>query len=231
VAAIALERGIEVIEDCAQAHGATVGGRAAGTIGRAGAFSFYPTKNLGAFGDGGAVLTSDAELDERLRLVRQYGQAERYNHVIEGVNSRLDELQAALLRVRLEHLDGWNERRRAIAQHYTEALAGTAVRPLRLLPDRDHAFHLFVVTAPERERFQAALAERGVSTLVHYPRPVHGHPPYAELGRGPVPLSSSERLAEQVVSLPIYPELTDAEVEYVADSARSAAASGQPRTQ
>jgi dTDP-4-amino-4,6-dideoxygalactose transaminase len=224
VVALARERGIVVVEDCAQAHGASAGGRAAGTIGIAGAFSFYPTKNLGALGDGGAVVTSDPALDERLRLVRQYGQADRYHHVSEGVNSRLDELQAALLRVRLARLDAWNERRRAIAEHYAEALAGSGVEPLRRLPGREHVFHLFVARAPDRERFQAVLEERGVATLVHYPRPVHGHPPYEALGRGPVALTNSEWLSERVVSLPIYPELTDAEVEYVADAAREAAA-------
>ncbi|MEA2431950.1 MAG: hypothetical protein QOI19_2423 [Thermoleophilaceae bacterium] len=224
VEALARGHGLAVIEDCAQAHGASAGGRNAGTVGAAAAFSFYPTKNLGAFGDGGAVVTSDAELDERLRLVRQYGQADRYHHVAEGVNSRLDEIQAALLRVRLAHLDAGNARRAAIADHYAEALAGSPVEPLRRLPDRNHVFHLFVVTTPERERFQEALEEQGVATLVHYPRPIHGHPPYAALGRGPVPLANAERLSTEVVSLPIYPELTDAEVEHVASAAREAAA-------
>src|SRR3954451_15694379 len=226
VTEVARAAGVAVIEDCAQAHGAAVGGRAAGTTGIAGAFSFYPTKNLGGFGDGGAVATSDPELDERLRLVRQYGQADRYQHVAEGVNSRLDEVQAALLRVRLAHLAEGNARRRAIARHYADALTGSPVEPLRQLPDREHVFHLFVVVAPDRERFQAALEERGVATLVHYPRPIHGHPPYEQLGRGPVPLSNAERLSEQVVSLLIYPELTDAEVDYVADAARDAAHAG-----
>jgi dTDP-4-amino-4,6-dideoxygalactose transaminase len=224
VEALAREHGLAVIEDCAQAHGASAGGRNAGTVGAAAAFSFYPTKNLGAFGDGGAVVTSDAELDERLRLVRQYGQADRYHHVAEGVNSRLDEVQAALLRVRLANLDAGNARRAAIADHYAEALSDSPVEPLRRLPDRNHVFHLFVVTTPERERFQEALEEQGVATLVHYPRPIHGHPPYAALGRGPVPLANAERLSTEVVSLPIYPELTDAEIEHVASAAREAAA-------
>jgi dTDP-4-amino-4,6-dideoxygalactose transaminase len=225
VEALAREHSVAVVEDCAQAHGAAAGGRGAGTIGIAGAFSFYPTKNLGAFGDGGAVVTSDAQLDERLRLVRQYGQADRYHHVAEGVNSRLDELQAALLRVRLERLDDANARRGAIADHYADALDGTPVEPLRRLPDRTHVFHLFVVVAPDPERFQAALAEQGVATLVHYPHPIHGHEPYAELGRGGVSLANAERLSRHVVSLPIYPELTDAEVEHVAGTARAAATS------
>src|SRR4051794_7897136 len=223
VTELARDAGVAVIEDCAQVHGASAGGRVAGTIGVAGTFSFYPTKSLGGFGDAGAVASSDPELDERLRLVRQYGQADRCQHVAEGVNSRLDEIQAALLRVRLAHLAEGNARRRAIARHYADALAGSPVEPLRQLPDREHVFHLFVVVAPDRERFQAALEERGVATLVHYPRPIHGHAPYEQLGRGPVPLSNAERLSERVVSLPIYPELTDAEVEYVAEAAREAA--------
>jgi len=235
VLAVAREAGVPVVEDCAQAHGAEADGRRAGSIGALGAFSFYPTKNLGALGDGGAVVTSDAELDERLRLVRQYGQADRYVHVAEGVNSRLDELQAALLRAKLAHLDVWNERRARIAERYERALAGTPVRPLARLDGRRHVFHLFVVAAPDRDRFRAALDERRVATIVHYPRPIHGHPPYAALGNGPVPLTVSERLAGEVVSLPIYPELTDAEVEHVAEAARAAAlrtaqsAPGTPR--
>jgi dTDP-4-amino-4,6-dideoxygalactose transaminase len=219
----AAERGVPVVEDCAQAHGATADGRRAGTIGALGAFSFYPTKNLGAFGDGGAVTTSDDELDERLRLVRQYGQADRYHHVAEGVNSRLDEMQAALLRVRLARLDADNARRQAIAAHYAEALDGSAAEPLARLPERDHVFHLFVLTIDDRDGFREALAADGVSTLIHYPEPIHGHAPYTELGRGGVPLTNAEELSRRVVSLPIYPELTDAEVEHVAAAARRAA--------
>ncbi|MGZ8693871.1 MAG: DegT/DnrJ/EryC1/StrS family aminotransferase [Gaiellaceae bacterium] len=214
---------VTVIEDCAQAAGAELQGRRAGTMGRLGTFSFYPTKNLGALGDGGAITTDDEELAERVRLVRMYGQAGRYEHIAAGVNSRLDELQAALLRAKLPHVDAWNERRRAIAAAYDEALADGPVRPLRELPGRRHVYHLYVVEAPEREAFQAALADRGVGTLVHYPRPVHGHPPYARLA-GSLSLEVSERLAERVVSLPVYPELTDAEVDHVAESLRAVAA-------
>jgi dTDP-4-amino-4,6-dideoxygalactose transaminase len=209
-------RGIPVLEDCAQAHGATYASRPAGTIGVLGAFSFYPTKNLGALGDGGAVVTGDAALAERMRLLRQYGQADRYEHVARGVNSRLDEMQAAVLRAKLPHVVAGNARRQVIADRYTEALVGAPVRPLRRFEDRDHAYHLYVVLAPDRAAFQVALADRGVATLVHYPRPIHGHEPYAELGRGDVALTVSEDLAEKVVSLPLYPELTDAEVEHVA---------------
>ena len=223
VLALADARGIRVVEDCAQAHGAALGRRYAGTMGTLGAFSFYPTKNLGAAGDGGAVMTDDQALDERLRLVRQYGQTDRYHHVARGVNSRLDELQAALLRAKLPRLERWNERRRAIAARYDAALADTPVRPLARLAARTHAYHLYVVCAPAREAFQGALSERGVATLVHYPRTIHGHEPYRSLGRGPVPLGNAEALAGEVVSLPLYPELTDEEVEQVAGAAREAA--------
>jgi dTDP-4-amino-4,6-dideoxygalactose transaminase len=211
---------IPLVEDCAQAHGAELRGRRAGTMGALGCFSFYPTKNLGALGDGGAVTTGDEALAERLRLARQYGQADRYRHVERGVNSRLDELQAAILRAKLPRLDGWNERRAEIASAYDEALAGTAARPLERLPDRRHVFHLYVVDVPDRDAFQTRLREAGVGTLVHYPQPVHGHPPYRALGDGPVALRNSERLAGRVVSLPLYPELSDEEVDHVASAAR-----------
>jgi dTDP-4-amino-4,6-dideoxygalactose transaminase len=216
IAAVADEAGVEVIEDCAQAHGAEIRGRGAGTIGRMGCFSFYPTKNLGAFGDGGAVVTNDAALAERLRLVRQYGQIDRYVHVTPGVNSRLDELQAAILRVKLPHVGGWNRRRAEIAAAYTDALAGKPVRPLPVLAERRNVFHLFVVDAEDRSALQAHLDGRGIQTLIHYERPVHGHEPYRSLGNGPVPLGVSERFCERVVSIPLYPELTDEEVQTVA---------------
>ncbi len=214
------EREIDVVEDCAQAVGAELGGRPAGTIGTLGCFSFYPTKNLAALGDGGAVVTNDAELAERLRLVRQYGQTDRYRHVTKGVNSRLDEVQAAVLRTRLPHLERWNTRRAEIAGIYTEALADTPVRPLAQLERRRHVFHLFVVEAPDRDALTAQLEEAGIGTLIHYPTPIHGHPPYARLGAGPVPLSVSERLCNRILSLPIYPELRDDEVQRVAEALR-----------
>lgn len=207
--------GIPIVEDCAQAHGATLDGRMAGTIGTLGAYSFYPTKNLGALGDGGAVATDDDELAERLRMLRQYGQANRYEHVLgRGVNSRLDEMQAAILRVRLEGLTAANARRAEIADAYSASLTGP-VRPLARLPGRRHVFHLFVCLADNRAGFRRGLSERGIQTLIHYPRPIHGHGPYRTLGNGPVPLVNAERLAERIVSLPMYPELTDIEVEAV----------------
>jgi dTDP-4-amino-4,6-dideoxygalactose transaminase len=214
------EHGIAVVEDCAQAVGAELRGRSAGTIGALGCFSFYPTKNLAALGDGGAVVTSDAELAERLRLERQYGQTDRYRHVTEGVNSRLDEVQAAILRTRLPHLQRWNARRAEIASAYTHALSETPVRPLARLDGRRHVFHLFVVEAPDRDALRVYLEEAGIGTLIHYPTPIHGHPPYRRLATGLVALSVSERLCERILSLPIYPELRDDEVERVAERLR-----------
>jgi dTDP-4-amino-4,6-dideoxygalactose transaminase len=216
IASVAAGAGIEVIEDCAQAHGAELRGRRAGTIGRLGCFSFYPTKNLGALGDGGVVVTDDDELATRLRLLREYGQTEHYVHVTTGVNSRLDELQAAVLRTKLPHLDEWNARRREIARRYSDALEGTSIRALAELPGRFHAYHLYIVEANDRPRLEAHLDRRGVRTAIHYPRPIHGYRPYSSLGDARVPLTVSENLCEHVLSIPLYPELRDDEVEAVA---------------
>ena len=221
IAALCAERGIDVVEDCAQAVGAELRGRPAGTVGKLGCFSFYPTKNLAAFGDGGAVVTNDEVLAERLRLVRQYGQSDRYRHVAAGVNSRLDELQAAVLRTRLPHLPSWNRRRAAIAAEYTQALEATPIRPLAQLDGRRHVFHLFVVDAPNRDALKAHLEGAGVQTLIHYPTPIHRHPPYRGLADGPVSLSISERFCERILSLPMYPELRDDEVERIAEALRA----------
>ena len=212
---------IPIVEDCAQAHGALLDGRPAGTMGAVGCFSFYPTKNLGAFGDAGALITDDPALAKRLRQLRHHGERARGDHVIVGVNSRLDELQAALLRAKLDHLDAWNARRAAIAGRYSAALEETPVRPLALLPGRRHVFHLYVVETPDRDRFMDALGGRGIGTLVHYPLPIHHYEPYRELAG--TTLQNSERLCSRIVSLPLYPELTDDEVETVAEAARAAA--------
>jgi dTDP-3-amino-3,4,6-trideoxy-alpha-D-glucose transaminase len=220
---VARDRGVPVVEDCAQAHGAEVAGRKAGAMGTMGCFSFYPTKNLGALGDGGMVVTDDEQLAGRLRLLRQYGQASRYEHVARGVNSRLDEIQAAVLRLKLPRLAEWNERRGAIAGLYARALADTGVEPLIVDAARRHVFHLYVVRTAHRSRFQDALAEEGVATLIHYPRAIHQHTPYAALADGPTELTVSERLAQQVVSLPLHPHMTDAEVDFVGGAAAEAA--------
>jgi dTDP-3-amino-3,4,6-trideoxy-alpha-D-glucose transaminase len=218
ILAIADRHGIPVIEDCAQAHGATLDGRRAGSMGVCGCFSFYPTKNLGAVGDGGAIVTGDAALAEKLRRLRQYGwERKYYTAETGGVNSRLDELQAALLRVKLGHLPAWNETRRRWAGRYRELLAGADV----LLPEdhTGHIYHLYVIRSTERDRLQAGLHERGIGTDIHYPLPAHRQPVYAQFAP-PAGLPITERLAREVLSLPLYPELSEAEVASVAAAVR-----------
>ncbi|MCX7670430.1 MAG: DegT/DnrJ/EryC1/StrS family aminotransferase, partial [Anaerolineae bacterium] len=209
-----------VIEDGAQAHGATIGGRRVGAFGDMAAFSFYPTKNLGALGDGGALATNNGDLAERARLLREYGWRERYVSAIPGLNSRLDTLQAAVLRVKLRYLDAENERRRALAQLYTERLNATA---LRLPVEREevrHVYHQYVVRTPRRDALQAYLREQGIGTLIHYPVPVHLQPAYA--GRLPVAggLSHSEAAAREVLSLPMFAELSEEQVHTAAMACR-----------
>ena len=179
IMAVAARHGLPVIEDCAQAHGAQLGGRVAGSIGVCGCFSFYPSKNLGALGDGGMITTNDAELAAKLRRLRMYGWEKRYHTVDSGgINSRLDEIQAALLRVKLRHLADWNNARRRIAQRYNELLADTGLLLPDLPADQSHVFHLYVVQTPQRDRLQAALQQRGVETAIHYPLPAHLQPVY-----------------------------------------------------
>jgi dTDP-4-amino-4,6-dideoxygalactose transaminase len=217
---IARDRGLAVVEDACQAHGARYKGRAVGTLGGIGALSFYPTKNLGALGDGGAVLVDDAAAAARLRRLRNGGQSDRYRHELLGVNSRLDEIQAAVLRVGLRHLEAWTARRRALAALYTRELEGTG---LRLPVERPYAravCHLFVVRHPQRDALADALRERGVGTLVHYPIPLHLQPAFASLGgrRGDLPVA--EQAAAEVLSLPLFPEMTDDQVLAVARTVR-----------
>jgi dTDP-4-amino-4,6-dideoxygalactose transaminase len=222
---IAAEHGLALVEDCAQAHGAELSGRRAGSIGDAAAFSFYPTKNLGALGDGGAVVTSDPMAAERARLLRNYGERARFEHVLRGRNSRLDAIQAAVLRLKLPHLDEWNDRRREIAARYTAALAGTAARPPREPAERRHVYHLYVIEVDARDAFREHLLAAGVETAVHYPLPIHHQPAYTELGTGRS-LPVSERLTASVVSLPIYPELVDDEVDLVCAALRESLSAG-----
>jgi dTDP-4-amino-4,6-dideoxygalactose transaminase len=224
IASVAERHGLQVVEDCAQAHGAEYEGRRAGTLGAAGAFSFYPTKNLGALGDAGAVVTDDPDVAAKARLLRNYGEQGRFEHVLRGRNSRLDTLQAALLRTKLEHLDGWNARRRALADHYRSELERSNLLAPRELAGRKHVYHLYVVRVARRDAFRAALAELGVETAVHYPIPVHRQPAYADLAPAGRSLATSERLAAEIVSLPLYPELSDGEATYVAESASKVAA-------
>jgi dTDP-4-amino-4,6-dideoxygalactose transaminase len=210
---VAARHHLAIVEDCCQAHLATSDGRPVGTVGVAGAFSFYPTKNLGALGDGGAVVTSDHGLADRVRRLRNGGQTDRYHHQEAGINSRLDDLQAAVLRARLPRLQGWTARRRAIAARYRSRLAGA---PVALLPERDagHVYHLFVVSTGERDDLQAHLAARGVETLIHYPVPIPRQPALAAAQPADCPVAA--RLCEGILSLPLHPALRDDEVDEVA---------------
>jgi dTDP-4-amino-4,6-dideoxygalactose transaminase len=216
----ATRRGLFVIEDACQAHGAEYKGKKTGTMGNAGCFSFYPTKNLGALGDAGMVTTDDKQVAEKISLLRNYGQKTRYTHLVKGLNSRLDEIQAAILRVKLKHLDDWNEKRRKHAKLYARMLQETdIVCPL----EKDyakHVYHLYVVRSKKRDRLQLFLEKRNVTTLIHYPVPVHLQKAYQDLGlaRGTLPIT--EQAADEILSLPIYPELTEEQIERVTDSVR-----------
>jgi dTDP-4-amino-4,6-dideoxygalactose transaminase len=213
--------GVVLIEDCSQAHGASYEGRKAGTLAHAAAFSLYPTKNLGGFGDGGIVAVQSAELSERITALRQYGWRRRYISDEAGMNSRLDEIQAAILRVRLRRLDAGNARRRQIAAAYDDALASSSVhRPVRR-SGVEHVFHQYVIRAPHREDARAHLHALGIGTAVHYPMPVHRQPAYLDrLALGPSQCRNTENISGQILSLPMFPELTDTQVEYVCDGLR-----------
>jgi dTDP-3-amino-3,4,6-trideoxy-alpha-D-glucose transaminase len=203
---VASRHGLAIVEDCCQAHLATAGGKPVGTIGIAGAFSFYPTKNLGALGDGGAVVTNDRALADTIRRLRNGGQTDRYHHGTFGVNSRLDEMQAAILRSRLPRLAAWTARRRALAAAYRSALAGG---PVDVPPEHDpgHVYHLFVVRAQSRAALQAQLAADGIETLVHYPIPISRQAALA--GTNPDDCPEARRACDEVLSLPLHPGLTD----------------------
>lgn len=212
---LAARHDLLVLEDSAQAHGATWASKTAGSMGDASAFSFYPAKNLGAFGDGGAITTNDADLAARLRRLRNYGSSKKYHHEEVGVNSRLDELQAALLRVRLRHLDAWNQRRRVVASMYTEGLAGVGhVRTPHVPQDAEPVWHLYAIVSEQRDALASHLDHLGVDSAVHYPIPPHRQPAYADAfleQQFPV----ADRIAEQQLSLPIGPHLAHEDAERV----------------
>lgn len=217
IGALCRDNGLALIEDCAQAHGATWQGRKVGTFGDAATFSFYPTKNLGALGDGGAVALPSEEAAGRVAALRQYGWRTHYISDDVGMNSRLDELQAAILRVKLAHLDAANGRRQDIAAVYDEALRHTAIRPPTRRVGAGHVFHLYVVRTPDRDAVQAALRAAGIGSGIHYPQPVHLQPAYrGRVALGAAGCVQTELAASQVLSLPLYPELTDDEVAQVA---------------
>jgi dTDP-4-amino-4,6-dideoxygalactose transaminase len=213
IARTAAERGLAVVEDCCQAHLGAAGGRPVGTIGIAGAFSFYPTKNLGALGDGGAIVTNDAVLADAIKRLRNGGQTDRYQHAEAGINSRLDDMQAAILRARLPRLRAWTERRRALAARYREHLAGG---PVDVMPECDpgHVYHLFVVRTRQRRELQRALLARGIETLVHYPVPIPAQPAMRAVNPASCPVAA--RACDEVLSLPLHQRLRDDEADDVA---------------
>ena len=214
---IAQKHKLCVIEDACQAHGAEYKSKKAGSIGTVGCFSFYPAKNLGAYGDGGIVVTNDKKLAEKLRMLRNYGQSKKYYHDFVGVNSRLAEIQAAILTVKLEHLDEWNERRREVANLYNERLESSGV----IIPTEKeyarHVYHLYVIRHKERAKLQQHLLKNGIQTQIHYPIPVHRQKAYSELGGGTA-LAVTEKVCNEVLSLPIYPSLKNKELEYIANT-------------
>jgi dTDP-3-amino-3,4,6-trideoxy-alpha-D-glucose transaminase len=226
IGSVAAEKGLLVIEDAAQAHGARHRGRRAGSLGDAAAFSFYPSKNLGALGDGGAVLTDDPALADRVRLLRNYGMRDRYEVEAAGTNSRLAEIQAAVLRVKLPRLDRWNEQRAALAAGYRQAFEGHGSIGLPQVPDwAQPVWHLFVIGVARRDALLRGLGERGVRAQIHYPLPPHLTAAYAGAGGAPGSFPVAERLAMSSLSLPMYPQLSRDSAEAVADSVLDALAS------
>ena len=214
-------RGLPVIEDAAQAHGARYRGRRVGTLGTAATFSFYPGKNLGAYGDGGAMTFTDRELAKRCAMLRDHGRTDKYLHELEGTNSRLDTLQAAVLLVKLRKLDEWNAARRRAAGWYRERLANIPDLQLpHVADDVEPVWHLFVVHQPRRDALREALDKQGISTGIHYPVPLHRQPAYRQLAAGPFPIA--DQLAGSCLSLPMYPEITEADVDRVATALRGA---------
>jgi dTDP-4-amino-4,6-dideoxygalactose transaminase len=217
---IARANALQLVEDACQAHGAKLDDRPVGGWGVTGCFSFYPTKNLGALGDGGMIVTRDDDLADRLRCLRNGGQVSRYVHEEVGMNSRLDEIQAAVLRAKLRRLPEWNRRRRALAELYRQNLEGTPVKMIQVLEGAEPVYHLFVVRAPDREALQESLIAEGIQTLIHYPIPAHLQPAYAHLGQGEGSCPMAEQAAKEILSLPLYPELAESDVERVAEAIR-----------
>lgn len=212
---MASDRGLVVVEDAAQAHGAEYKGQKVGSFGRAACFSFYPGKNLGAYGDGGAVVTRDADVAEQVRLLRNHGRAQKYEHLIPGYNYRLDALQAAILRVKLDHLPQWNEARRRHAQAYTERLRDTGIPTPVEREWATHVYHIYAIQVADRDAVAARLKAEGIATGIHYPIPLHHQPAFSDPNQQPPSLPICERLAPRLLSLPMYPELTVAQIDEV----------------
>ncbi len=216
--AVARRHNLVVIEDACQAHGARYKGKRVGSLGHAAAFSFYPAKNLGAYGDGGIVVTNDESANTKIRMLRDYGQQKKYHHKLRGFNRRLDTMQASVLRIKLQHLDAWNAARRRHAQQYTQLLAGSDL----ILPQEaayaESVWYLYVVRAADREELKARLATHGVATGIHYPVPIHLQEAYCDLGHQQGDFPVTEQYADQILSLPMYAELTESMVKHVVEA-------------
>lgn len=218
IIALAEEYGLHVIEDACQAIGAELNGRKAGTIGKVACFSFFPTKNLGCYGDGGLMVTNDDELADKIRLLRVHGSSKKYFHEVIGYNSRLDEVQAAVLRVKLKYIDAWNESRRQKAKLYSELLKDAPVQTPAMKDEKSHVYHLYTILAPNREELRKYLEQKAIPTGVYYPLPLHLQEVYKNLGYSKGDLPVAEETCEKNLSLPLYPELPEEHIKYVADA-------------
>ena len=219
IVAVARRHGVPVLEDACQAHGALYKGRPAGSLGQAACFSFYPSKNLGAYGEAGALVTNDPELAEKARILRDHGSEAKYQHSVIGINGRMEAIQAAVLGVKLPHLQAWNARRRKLAQRYDALLAGIPnCRPIGQEATVESAYHLYVVRVPRRDVVRAALADRGVGTQIHYPIPVHRQPAYAKTFSSVPDLPVTDEITAEILSLPLYPELEEERLGMVASA-------------
>jgi len=219
IASIAKKHNIAIVEDACQAHGATYKGKKTGSLGDIGCFSFYPTKSLGAFGDGGMVVTNNDEVNQKIQMLRDYGRKDRYEHKIKGYNSRLDTVQAVILSAKLEYLDEWNRMRNVHANHYCQLLREIPGITIPLVTEnRTHVFQTFAVRVPNRDKICEAMKKRGVSVLIHYPIPIHLQQAYSDLGyqKGDFPVS--EKIAGEILSLPMFPHISKEQIEYVSTS-------------
>ena len=215
---LAKKYNLKIIEDSAQAHGALYKNQKTGNLGDAAGFSFYPGKNLGAYGDGGCVTTNDDELAFKVKTLRNYGSQKKYHNIFKGYNSRLDELQAAFLRVKLKYLDKWNAERKKIASYYLENIRNPKIILPRVIEDVEHVWHLFVVRTENRDKFQQYLSEHGIETLIHYPIPMHLQPAYKDLNLAKGDLPIAEKISEEVISLPIWPGMSEKELAHIVET-------------